>query len=70
MKTLVKAARVRSYEAFADSTQCVGMKLDDTGVVFYPDQEWWPAQTIFASEDKNRLRPSRNGGGVGSDGGI
>jgi len=36
VKALVKAAGVRSYEAFADSTRCVGMVQDDGVVVFTP----------------------------------
>jgi hypothetical protein len=35
-KKLVKAAGVRSYEAFADSTQCVGMMLDDKELALTP----------------------------------
>jgi hypothetical protein len=35
-KALVKAAGVRSYEAFADSAKCVGILLDDKEVVFTP----------------------------------
>jgi hypothetical protein len=47
MKTLVKAAGVRSYAAFADSTQCVGVKLDDTGVVFTPTRNGGPRKRFL-----------------------
>jgi hypothetical protein len=33
---LVKAGGVRSYEAFANSAQCVGVLLDQKEVVFTP----------------------------------
>ena len=36
IKMLVKTAGVRSYEAFAESTKCVGMMLDDKEVLFTP----------------------------------
>jgi hypothetical protein len=35
-KELVRAAGVRSYEAFADLTKCVGLMLDEKEVVFTP----------------------------------
>ena len=36
IKALVRATGVHSYEAFADSTKCVGIRLDNTGVIFTP----------------------------------
>ena len=36
IKALVRAAGVRSYEAFADSDKGVGVRLDDADVVFTP----------------------------------
>jgi len=35
-KALVRAAGVRSYEAFADSAKCVGIRLDVADVIFTP----------------------------------
>jgi len=35
-KALLRAAGVRSYEAFADSAKLVGIRLNDTEVVFTP----------------------------------
>ena len=60
MKTLVKAAGVRSYEAFADSTQCVGMKLDDTGVVFTPTRNGGPRKRFLHLKQKLRCQPVEN----------
>ena len=57
MKTLVKAAGVRSYEAFADSTQCVGMKLDDTGVVFTPTRNGGPRKRFLHLKTKISCPP-------------
>jgi hypothetical protein len=42
IKALVKAAGVRSYEAFADSAQCVDIMLDDKDVVFTPAMNGGP----------------------------
>ena len=36
VKALVKAAGTRSYEAFANSTRCVGIMQDESGVIFTP----------------------------------
>jgi hypothetical protein len=36
VRALVRAAGVRSYEAFADTTQCVSIKLDSAAVEFTP----------------------------------
>lgn len=57
MKTLIKAAGVRSYEAFADSTQCVGMKLDDAGVVFTPTRNGGPRKRFLHLKTKISCPP-------------
>jgi hypothetical protein len=57
MKTLIKAAGVRSYEAFADSAQCVGMKLDDTGVVFTPTRNGGPRKRFLDMKTKINCAP-------------
>jgi hypothetical protein len=57
MKTLVKVAGVRSYEAFADSTQCVGMTLDDTGVVFTPTRNGGPRKRFLDLKTEISCQP-------------
>jgi hypothetical protein len=57
IKKLVKAAGVRSYEAFADSTQCVGMVLDDAGVVFTPTRNGGPGRRFLNLKTKIRCPP-------------
>ena len=57
MKTLIKAAGVRSYEAFADSAHCVGMKLDDTGVVFTPTRNGGPRERFLNLKTKISCPP-------------
>jgi len=47
IKTLVKAAGARSYEGFADSARCVGIMLDDTGVVFTPTRNGGPRKRFL-----------------------
>ena len=57
MKALIKAAGVRSYEAFADSTQCVGVKLDDVGVVFTPTRNGGPRKRFLYLKTKISCPP-------------
>jgi hypothetical protein len=58
IKTLVRAAGARSYEGFADSAQCVGIKLDDTGVVvFTPTRNGGPRRRFLNLKTKMRCQP-------------
>jgi hypothetical protein len=57
IKTLVKAAGARSYEGFADSAQCVGILLDDTGVVFTPTRNGGPRKRFLNLKTKIRCQP-------------
>jgi hypothetical protein len=57
IKTLVKAAGARSYEGFADSAQCVGIMLDDTGVVFTPTRNGGPRKRFLNLKTKIRCQP-------------
>jgi hypothetical protein len=57
IKTLVRAAGVRSYEAFADSTQCVGMTLNDSGVVFTPTRNGGPRRRFLDLKTDIRCPP-------------
>jgi hypothetical protein len=56
-KKLVKAAGVRSYEAFADSTQCVGMMLDDKELVFTPTRNGGYRKRFLNLKTKIRCQP-------------
>jgi hypothetical protein len=57
IKTLVKAAGARSYEAFADSAQCVGIRSDDTDVVFTPTRNGGPRKRFLYLKKKIRRQP-------------
>jgi hypothetical protein len=57
MRALVRAAGVRSYEAFADSTQCVGIKLDVTEVEFTPTLNGGYRRRFLDLETTIRCRP-------------
>jgi hypothetical protein len=57
IKALVKAAGARSYEGFADSTQCVGVTLDDTNVVFTPTRNGGPRKRFLDLKTKIRCQP-------------
>jgi hypothetical protein len=57
MKMLIKAAGVRSYEAFADSAQCVELMLDDTGVVFTPTRNGGPRRRFLDLKTDIRCPP-------------
>jgi hypothetical protein len=54
---LVKAAGARSYEAFADSAQCVGVRLDDSGVEFSPSRNGGPRERFLYLKKKIRCQP-------------
>jgi hypothetical protein len=56
IKALVKAAGVRSYEAFADSAQCVGIMLDDKDVVFTPTMNGGPRRRFLNLKTKIRCQ--------------
>jgi hypothetical protein len=56
-KKLVKAAGFRSYEAFADSTQCVGMMLDDKELVFTPTRNGGYRKRFLNLKTKIRCQP-------------
>jgi hypothetical protein len=57
IKALVRAAGVRSYEAFANFAQCVGILLDDTGVVFTPTRNGGPRKRFLYLKQKIRCQP-------------
>jgi hypothetical protein len=57
IKALTRAAGVRSYEAFANSAQCVGILLDDTGVVFTPTRNGGPRKRFLYLKQKIRCQP-------------
>lgn len=57
IKALVRAAGVRSYEAFADSTQCVGVMLDDKGVEFTPTLNGGYRRRFLNLKTKMRCQP-------------
>jgi hypothetical protein len=57
IKALVKAAGVRSYEAFADSAQCVGMMLDDKELVFTPTRNGGYRKRFLNLKTKVRCQP-------------
>ena len=57
IKALVRAAGVRSYEAFADSAQCVGLLLDNTSVVFTPTRNGGPRKRFLNLKTKIRCAP-------------
>jgi hypothetical protein len=57
VKALVRAAGVRSYEAFANSAQCVGILLDDTGVVFVPTRNGGPRKRFLYLKQKLQCQP-------------
>jgi hypothetical protein len=57
IKTLVKAAGARWYEGFADSAQCVGILLDDTGVVFTPTRNGGPRKRFLYLKTEIRCQP-------------
>jgi hypothetical protein len=56
-KALVRAAGVRSYEAFAHSAKCVGIKLDDTDVVFTPTLNGGYRRRFLNLKTKMRCQP-------------
>jgi hypothetical protein len=56
-KALIKAAGVRSYEAFADSAKCVGIMLDDKDVVFTPTMNGGPRRRFLNLKNKIRCQP-------------
>jgi len=57
IRALVKAAGARSYEAFADSTQCVGVRLDQMGVEFTPTRNGGPRKRFLYLKKKIRCKP-------------
>jgi hypothetical protein len=57
IKALVRAAGVRSYEAFADSAQCVGVLLDNTNVVFTPTRNGGPRKRFLNLKTKITCAP-------------
>jgi hypothetical protein len=56
-KALVRAAGVRSYEAFADSAQCVGILLDNKEVEFTPTLNGGPRNRFLNLKEKLRCQP-------------
>jgi hypothetical protein len=56
-KALVRAAGVRSYEAFADSAQCVGIRLDGSDVVFTPTLNGGYRRRFLNLKTKVRCQP-------------
>jgi hypothetical protein len=60
VKALARAAGVRSYEAFANSAQCVGILLDETGVVFVPTRNGGPRKRFLYLKQKLRCQPVEN----------
>jgi hypothetical protein len=57
IKKLVKAAGVRSYEAFADSAKCVAIRLDDADVVFTPTLNGGYRRRFLDLKTKIRCQP-------------
>jgi hypothetical protein len=57
IRALVKAAGARSYEAFADAAQCVGVRFDDTGVEFTPTRNGGPRKRFLYLKKKIRCQP-------------
>jgi hypothetical protein len=57
IKMLVKTAGARSYEAFADSTKCVGMMLDDKEVLFTPTLNGGYRRQFLYLKTKIRCQP-------------
>lgn len=57
MYELVKAAGVRSYEAFANSTKCVGIRLGETGVEFTPTLNGGYRRRFLYLKQKIRYQP-------------
>jgi hypothetical protein len=57
VKALVRAAGVRSYEAFADSAKFVGILLDDKEVVFTPTLNGGYRRRFLNLKTKIRCRP-------------
>jgi hypothetical protein len=57
IKALVKAAGARSYEGFADSTQCVGIMLDGADVTFTPTRNGGPGRRFLDLKTKIRCQP-------------
>jgi hypothetical protein len=57
-KALVRAAGVRSYEAFADSARCVEILLDDKEVEFTPTLNGGPRNRFLNLEEKLRCQPT------------
>ena len=57
IKALIKAAGVRSYEAFADSAKCVGILLDDKEVVFTPTLNGGYRRRFLDLKTKIRCEP-------------
>jgi hypothetical protein len=60
-KALVKAAGVRSYEAFADSAKCVGIMLDDKEVVFTPTSNGGYRRRFLNLKTEIRCQPVEAG---------
>ena len=58
IRALVKAAGARSYEGFADSTQGVGVRLDDTGLEFTPTRNGGPRKRFLYLKKKIRCQPA------------
>jgi len=56
-KALVRAAGVRSYEAFADSAKCVGILLDEKEVVFTPTLNGGYRRRFLNLRTKIRCKP-------------
>ena len=56
-KALVRAAGVRSYEAFADSAKSVGIALDDKEVVFTPRLNGGYRRRFLNLKTKIRCQP-------------
>jgi hypothetical protein len=57
IKKLVKAAGCRSYEGFADSAQCVGVKSNDAGVEFTPIRNGGRGDRFLYLKTKIQCRP-------------
>jgi hypothetical protein len=57
IRTLVKAAGARWYEGFADSAQCVGVRLDDVGMEFTPTGNGGPRKRFLYLKKRIRCNP-------------
>jgi hypothetical protein len=57
IKALVKEAGVRSYEAFADSAQCVGIELEEADVLFSPTLNGGRGRRFLYLKKEIRCKP-------------